>query len=69
MNKFFKKWIIETIEEMEEVFTVHGIISAIVEKKGTSMYVGNSQEVGSLLSTLPELVESLGEGEYRRLNI
>ena len=54
---------------MEEVFTVHGIISAIVEKKGTSMYVGNSQEVGSLLSTLPELVESLGEGEYRRLNI
>ncbi len=54
---------------MEETFTVNEIVSAIVEKKGTSMYIGNSQEVGSLLSTMPKLVERIGEGEYRRLNI
>tara|TARA_R100001509_G_scaffold61106_1_gene33770 strand:+ start:760 stop:969 length:210 start_codon:yes stop_codon:yes gene_type:complete len=69
LNKYFKKWILETVEEMEETFTVNEIVSAIVEKKGTSMYIGNSQEVGSLLSTMPKLVERIGEGEYRRLNI
>lgn len=69
MNKFFKKWILEAVEEMDETFTVHQIVSNIVEKKGTSMYVGNSQEVGSLLSSLPKLVERLGDGKYRRLDI
>ncbi len=69
MNKFFKKWILEAVEEMDEIFTVHQIVSNIVEKKGTSMYVGNSQEVGSLLSSLPKLVERLGDGKYRRLDI
>ena len=69
MNKFFKKWILEAVEEMDKTFTVHQIVSNIVEKKGTSMYVGNSQEVGSLLSSLPKLVERLGDGEYRRLDI
>tara|TARA_R110002012_G_scaffold81760_1_gene206812 strand:+ start:1365 stop:1574 length:210 start_codon:yes stop_codon:yes gene_type:complete len=69
LNKFFKKWILEAVEEMDETFTVHQIVSNIVEKKGTSMYVGNSQEVGSLLSSLPKLVERLGDGKYRRLDI
>ena len=69
MNKFFKKWIFEILEEMDEVFTVHEVVSSIVEKKGTSMYIGNAQEVGSLLSSLPKLVERLGDGEYRRINI
>ncbi len=69
MNKFFKKWIFEILEEMDEVFTVHEIVSSIVEKKGTSMYIGNAQEVASLLSSLPKLVERLGDGEYRRINI
>tara|TARA_R100001015_G_C4611134_1_gene166530 strand:+ start:613 stop:822 length:210 start_codon:yes stop_codon:yes gene_type:complete len=69
LNKFFKKWILEAVEEMDEIFTVHQIVSNIVEKKGTSMYVGNSQEVGSLLSSLPKLVERLGDGKYRRLDI
>tara|TARA_R110001606_G_scaffold125411_4_gene259038 strand:- start:244 stop:408 length:165 start_codon:yes stop_codon:yes gene_type:complete len=54
---------------MDEVFTVHEIVSSIVEKKGTSMYIGNAQEVASLLSSLPKLVERLGDGEYRRINI
>lgn len=69
MNKFFKRWIFEILEEMDEVFTVHEIVSSIVEKKGTSMYIGNAQEVASLLSSLPKLVERLGDGEYRRINI
>jgi len=69
LNKYFKKWILETVEEMDEVFTVNQIVSAIVEKKGTSMYVGNSQEVGSLLSTMPKIVKKLGDGKYRRLDI
>ena len=65
MNKFFKRWIFEILEEMDEAFTVHEIVSSIVEKKGT----GNAQEVASLLSSLPKLVERLGDGEYRRINI
>tara|TARA_R110000824_G_scaffold185479_2_gene366418 strand:- start:892 stop:1101 length:210 start_codon:yes stop_codon:yes gene_type:complete len=69
LNKFFKRWIFEILEEMDEVFTVHEIVSSIVEKKGTSMYIGNAQEVASLLSSLPKLVERLGDGEYRRINI
>tara|TARA_R110001599_G_scaffold87072_1_gene232798 strand:+ start:417 stop:626 length:210 start_codon:yes stop_codon:yes gene_type:complete len=69
LNKFFKRWVFEILEEMDEVFTVHEIVSSIVEKKGTSMYIGNAQEVASLLSSLPKLVERLGDGEYRRINI
>ena len=68
MNKYFEKWVYETVEEMDEVFTGHEIIARIVEKKGTSMYVGNTQQVGYLLGKLDN-VERIGEGEYRRLDV
>tara|TARA_R100001463_G_C3446575_1_gene213164 strand:+ start:287 stop:496 length:210 start_codon:yes stop_codon:yes gene_type:complete len=69
LNKYFRKWILEAVEEMHETFTVNEIVAAIIERKGTSMYIGNSQEVGSLLSSMPKLVERLGDGEYRRLDV
>ena len=68
MNKHFERWVYETVEEMDEVFTGHEIIARIVEKKGTSMDVGNAQQVGYLLNKL-DSVERIGDGEYRRLDI
>ena len=68
MNKFFEKWVYEAVKEMDEVFTAHQVIAKVVEKKGTSMYVGNAQQVGYLLNKLDE-IERIGDAEYRRLDI
>ena len=53
---------------MDKVFTAHEVIAKVVEKKGTSMYVGNAQQVGYLLNKLDE-IERVGDAEYRRLDI
>ena len=66
MNKYFKKWIIQAIEEMDDEFTVHQVLEKIVESKGTSMYVGSSQQLGYFLSTLPQ-VERIAEAKYRKV--
>jgi len=68
LNKFFEKWVYEAVKEMDEVFTAHQVIAKVVEKKGTSMYVGNAQQVGYLLNKLDE-IERVGDAEYRRLDI
>ena len=68
MNKFFEKWVYEAVKEMDKVFTAHEVIAKVVEKKGTSMYVGNAQQVGYLLNKLDE-IERVGDAEYRRLDI
>jgi hypothetical protein len=68
LNKFFEKWVYEAVKEMDEVFTAHQVIAKVVEKKGTSMYVGNAQQVGYLLNKLDE-IERIGDAEYRRLDI
>ena len=68
MNKFFEKWVYEAVKEMDEVFTAHEVIAKVVEKKGTSMYVGNAQQVGYLLNKLDE-IERIGDAEYRRLDV
>lgn len=66
MNKYFKKWIIQAIEEMDDEFTVHQVLEKIVENKGTSMYVGSSQQLGYFLLTLPQ-VERIAEAKYRKV--
>lgn len=68
MNKFFEKWVYEAVKEMDKAFTAHEVIAKVVEKKGTSMYVGNAQQVGYLLNKLDE-IERVGDAEYRRLDI
>jgi len=68
LNKFFEKWVYEAVKEMDKVFTAHEVIAKVVEKKGTSMYVGNAQQVGYLLNKLDE-IERVGDAEYRRLDI
>ena len=66
MNKFFEKWILEALEELEGEFTVADVLDNIIEKRGTSMYVGNTQGIGSLLCKREDLVTRIGDGVYRR---
>ena len=51
---------------MDDEFTVHQVLEKIVENKGTSMYVGSSQQLGYFLLTLPQ-VERIAEAKYRKV--
>ena len=66
MNKFFEKWILEALEELEGEFTVADVLDNIIEKRGTSMYVGNTQGIGFILCKREDLVTRIGDGVYRR---
>jgi len=66
MNKFFEKWIIEAVSELEGEFTVADVLDTIIQRRGTSMYVGNTQGIGFLLCKREDLVTRLGDGVYRR---
>ncbi len=66
MNKFFEKWIIEAVSELESEFTVADVLDSIIRRRGTSMYIGNTQAIGSLLCKRADLVTRLGDGYYRR---
>jgi len=66
MNKFFEKWIIEAVSQLEGEFTVGDVLDNIIRKRGTSMYIGNTQAIGSLLCKREDLVTRLGDGYYRR---
>ncbi len=66
MNKFFEKWIIEAVSELEGEFTVADVLDTIIRRRGTSMYVGNTQGIGFLLCKREDLVTRLGDGVYRR---
>tara|TARA_R100000084_G_scaffold105034_1_gene62134 strand:- start:160 stop:399 length:240 start_codon:yes stop_codon:yes gene_type:complete len=66
LNKFFEKWIIEALEEMPDEFTVSHVLDNIVEKRGTSMYIGNTQGIGFVLCKREDLVTRIGDGVYRR---
>ena len=66
MNKFFKKWILEALEEMPNEFTVTHVLDNIVEKRGTSMYIGNTQGIGYYLCKREDLVTRIGDGVYVR---
>jgi len=67
MNEFFKKWIIETLNDMPYEFTVSDLLANIVEKRGTTPYIGNSQAIGYYLSKREDLVTRIGDGVYRML--
>ncbi len=67
MNKHFRKWIDEVIPLMENEFTVGNVVSKIIELKGTSRYIGNTQSVGMVLSKKKDL-EGLGDGRYRKVS-
>lgn len=66
MNKFFEKWIIEAVSELEGEFTVANVLDTIIQRRGTSMYIGNTQAIVSLLCKREDLVTRLGDGYYRR---
>ena len=66
MNKFFEKWIIEAVNELEGEFTVANVLDTIIQRRGTSMYIGNTQAIGSLLCKREDLVTRLGDDYYRR---
>ena len=66
MNKFFKKWILEASEEVRNKFTVNHVLDNIVEKRGTSMYIGNTQGIGYYLCKREDLVTRIGDGVYVR---
>ena len=66
MNKFFEKWIIEAVSELEGEFTVANVLDTIIRRRGTSMYIGNTQAIDSLLCKREDRVIRLGDGYYRR---
>ena len=66
MNKFFEKWIIEAVGELEGEFTVSNVLDAIIRRRGTSPYIGNTQGIGYVLCRRNDLVIRLGDGVYRR---
>jgi len=66
MNKFFKRWILEALEEMPNEFTVSHVLDNIVEKRGTSMYIGNTQGIEYYLCKREDLVTRIGDGVYVR---
>jgi|TARA_Y100000004_G_scaffold58125_1_gene64713 hypothetical protein len=66
MNAHFKKWVYEALDDMNDVFTVHEVLSNVVSRKGTSMYIGNAQEIGFLLSKMKTL-ERLSDGKYMKV--
>jgi len=66
MNAHFKRWVREALDDMNNVFTVHEVLSNVVSRKGTSMYIGNAQEIGFLLSKMKNL-ERLSDGKYMKV--
>ena len=70
MNMHMKRWIKEAVLEIEGEFTAKTILTKIVEKKGTSPYIGSVTGIGWLLSKLDN-VEQIGKGHssktYRRI--
>ena len=50
MNTYMKKWVKEAVAEMDGDFTAKMILEKIVEKKGTSPYVGSVTGIGWFLN-------------------
>jgi hypothetical protein len=50
MNTNMKRWIREAIAEMDGEFTAKTIRQKIVEKRGTSPYIGNNTAIGWFLN-------------------
>ena len=51
---------------MPNEFTVSHVLDNIVEKRGTSMYIGNTQGIGYYLCKREDLVTRIGDGVYVR---
>ena len=66
MNKFFERWIIEAVSELEGEFTALNVLNNIIQRRGTSPYIGNTQGIGYVLCKREDLVIRLGDGVYRR---
>tara|TARA_R100000353_G_scaffold36770_2_gene29292 strand:- start:8127 stop:8339 length:213 start_codon:yes stop_codon:yes gene_type:complete len=61
MNTYFKKWIEEALVSIEGEFTAKHILTRIVDKHGTSPYVGTVTAIGWYLTKLDN-VEQVCKG-------
>jgi hypothetical protein len=61
MNMYFKKWITEAIDSIEGEFNAKQVLEKIVEKHGTSPYVGSVTAIGWYMNKL-DYVEHICKG-------
>ena len=71
MNYWCKKWILETIPEMDEVFSAKQIGDRLHAKIGKTNFIENTSSIGMFLSTLDILTKietPKGRNIYKRRN-
>tara|TARA_A100001201_G_scaffold111432_1_gene95415 strand:- start:4512 stop:4757 length:246 start_codon:yes stop_codon:yes gene_type:complete len=65
LNKLFKKYIMEMVEDMDGNFTSSQLLERMISIKGNRHYIGTVSAIGWLLTRLPN-VEKVKNGVYRR---
>ena len=71
MNTHMKRWIKEAILEMDGDFTAKTILQKIVDKRGTSPYIGSTTGIGWFLNKHCNNIKQVCNGNatktYRRI--
>jgi hypothetical protein len=64
MNSIFKRWVKEEAFSRTDEFTSKMVLEKIVDKRGTSPYIGDAAAIGWYLSRL-EGITKVKEGLYK----